>query len=150
WLVEAPEMARRLVEGAGFISLLGLTPGGKKLAVVRERVNGGLPVVGLVDLGSGAFSEAPTQPTTQEEAEELRTLRPALIKGTQELSLVEPARQLSGPRQLRVTPAPGESKQKLCEFQPVPGGGAWDRFDPAWSGDKVIYVAGPLPASETK
>jgi len=146
WLVEGPEKARRLVEGPGFVSVLGLTPGGKgkTLAVVRERAEGGLPVIGLVDLRTGALSEAPTQPATQEEAELLRTVQPATLKGTQELSLVERPRELCGPREPRVIPAPGEPKQKLCEFQPVAGGDFWDRFDPVWSGDKVLYVAGPL------
>lgn len=148
WLVEAPEKARRLVEGSGFSSILGLMPGKEQtLAVVRERAEGGLPVIGLVDLRTGAFSEAPTQPTTQEEVEELRTLQPAAVQGTRELSLVERPRELCGPREVRVIPAPGQPKQKLCEFQPVPEGGSWDRFDPAWSGDKVLYVAGPLSGS---
>jgi hypothetical protein len=145
WLVEAPEKARRLTEGSGFVSLLGLTTeaGGQTLSVVRERMDGGLPLVGLVDLGSGTFSEAPLQPANQQEADQLRTLQPASVKGTQVLTVVEPARQPCGPRELRVT-ARGEPKRKLCEFQSAPDGGAWDRFDPAWSGDKVIYVAGPL------
>ncbi|HEX8438694.1 hypothetical protein [Archangium sp.] len=147
WLVEAPEKARRLVEGSGFSALLGLTPGSARhLVVVRERTDGGVPLIGLADLGSGGFSEAATQPTTQEEVNALRTLQPATVKGTQELSTIEPARQLCGPRQLRVT-EPGAPKRKLCEFQPVADGGTWDRFDPAWSGDKVIYVAGPLSGS---
>lgn len=146
WLVEGPEKARRLVEGTGFVSVLGLTPGGngQSLVVVRERAEGGLPVIGLVDLRTGTLSPAPTQPTTQEEAEELRSVQPAILKGTRELSLIEPARQLCGPRQLRVS-EPGASKRKLCEFKPAADSGTWDRFDPAWSGDKVLYVAGPLP-----
>jgi hypothetical protein len=96
-----------------------------------------------VDLGSGTFSEAPLQPATQKEADELRTLQPATVKGTQVLTVVESGRKQCGPRELRVT-ARGEPKRKLCEFQSVPDSGAWDRFDPAWAGDKVLYVAGPL------
>ncbi|HEX8434901.1 hypothetical protein [Archangium sp.] len=145
WLVEAPEKARKLVDGPGFVSLLGLTvDGGKSLVVVRERPEGGRPVLGLVDLSTGAFAAAPTQPATNEEAKKLGHVRPASLQGTRLLSPVERGGKQCGAREVRVEPERGKAKERLCEFQPVPDAGSWDRFDPAWSGDDVVYVAKPL------
>jgi hypothetical protein len=145
WLVEAPEKARKLLDAPGVVSILGFpAEDGARLAVVRERPDGGLPLVGLVDLGSGVFSEAPAQPATPADAVRLRTVQPGAMQGSRVLSSVERGGTRCAPREVRVEEEQGQAKKKLCEFQSVPDGGSWDRFDPSWAGKDVVYVARPL------
>lgn len=144
WLVEAPDKARPLVEGQGFISLLGFSAeGGGTLTVLRERPEGGIPLLGRVEVTKGTFSEAPLQPATREEGNGLRNVQPAALQDTRLLSTVEKGRGRCGPREVRVEKNRGQAKALLCESRSVPDSGTWDRFDPAWSGEGAVYVARP-------